>query len=67
MKDCEFHFDDIGERCWWDAQKQEWIAESELKFVSKRMRKLIEKHPEFRGWKRKCPECLAAEHCCDCE
>jgi len=48
--DGDHRVDDRDCSVWWDAEEGGWVGEDEEEFVTERFRKIIEQHPEFKGW-----------------
>jgi len=65
-----FAVSDIGEKTW-DIESEGWVPESDCeRLIDERKHniiKAIEAHPEFSGWKNKCPGCKASEEHCTSE
>jgi len=52
--DGHFEIDSAGLRCWWDAEDEGWYTELDERWVSNRMKQLMENHPQFVCWARQC-------------
>lgn len=59
--------DDHNIKCWWDAELGGWVSIGDEATVSDRMRKIIEAHEEFDGWRTVCADCGNYETDCECE
>lgn len=53
-KDGQMQHDDKGIKMWWDVELKGWISPIDHAYVTERMRKVIEAHPEFDGWAAAC-------------